>query len=108
MTATELLKIMPELLDAEAAAGIEAVVQYHISEPIYQVLKGGSLQVFEGEAAHPDLLVTISDDDLVRLFRGELQLMGAFMTRKLKLRGNVILAQRLVGLVDREKLRGLG
>jgi putative sterol carrier protein len=104
MTAKQLLRMMPDALDLQAAAGIDAVIQYEISEPTYQVLEGGRLTVHEGRAEDPDLTVAVSDENLVRLFRGELNPMTAFMTGKLKVRGDMGLAQNLVGLVDREKL----
>lgn len=107
MNAKQLLNRMPELLDAEAAAGTEAVIQYSISEPVYQVLTAGTLEVFEGEAAEPDLVIEISDDDLVKLFRGELNAMSAFMMGQIKLRGDMFLAQKLVGFLDRDKLQAL-
>lgn len=107
MNARQLLTRMPEVLDAEAAAGTDAVIQYNISQPTYQVLREGELTVHEGVAPDPDLTVTIGDDDLVRLFRGELNPMTAFMTGKVKVEGNVMLAQKLVGFVDRAKLESL-
>lgn len=104
MTAKELLHQMPAVLDPRAAAGTEAVIQYEISDPTYQVLKSGQLTVHEGRAEKPDLTVVISDENLLSLFRGELNAMSAFMTGKIKVKGDVGLAQRLVGFVDREKL----
>jgi putative sterol carrier protein len=107
MTAKEMLSNMPRALDPQAAAGAEAVIQYEISEPTYQVLKEGKLTVHDGRAESPDLTIAISDDNLVRLFKGELNAMSAFMTGKLKVKGDIGLAQRLVGFVDREKVSEL-
>jgi putative sterol carrier protein len=107
MTAKELLHQMPEALDAEAAENTEAIIQYEISEPTYQVLREGRLTVHEGRAESADLTVSIGDDDLVRLFSGELNPMNAFMSGRLKVTGDMGLAQRMVGLVDREKLAQL-
>jgi putative sterol carrier protein len=104
MTAKELLRMMPGALDPRAAAGTDAVIQYDISDPTYQVLKDGRLTVHDGRAEAPDLAVSISDENLVRLFRGELNPVTAFMTGKLKVQGDMGLAQNLVGFVDREKL----
>lgn len=104
MTAQELLHRMPEALDPQAAAGTEATIQYEISEPTYQVLRDGELTVHEGRAENPDLTVTISDENLVKLFRGELNAMAAFMSGKLKVKGDMGLAQRLVGFVQRDKV----
>lgn len=107
MTAHELLHKMPEAFDAEAAGDTDAIVQYDISRPVYQVVRGGEVQVYDGRADDPDLTVQIADDDLVRLFRGQLNPMLAFMNGKIRVQGDMTLAQRLVGFVDRERLAKL-
>lgn len=107
MTAKELLLRMPEALDATAAGATDAVVQYEISEPVHHVLEGGELRAYEGRADDPDLTVTISDDDLVALFGGRLAPMTAFMSGRLRVGGDVALAQRLVGFFDADALRAL-
>lgn len=104
MTAKELLYKMPEAFRAEAAGDLEAVIQYDISEPVHHVIKNGSLHVHDGHADNPNLTVKIADDDLVKLMTGELNGMSAYMTGRLKVQGDMMLAQRLVGLVDRSKL----
>lgn len=107
MNAKQLLHRMPDLLDRDAASDTEAVIQYAISEPIFQVLRAGTLEVHEGEAVDPDLVIEIGDDDLVKLFRGELNAMSAFMMGQIRVRGDMMLAQKLVGFVDREKMQTL-
>lgn len=102
-----MLHKMPEAFDAEAAGDTDAVIQYQISQPVYQVVRDGSLEVHDGQAEAPDLVVKISDDNLVKLFRGELNPMSAFMSGKIKVTGNMMLAQRLVGFVNREELTRL-
>ena len=108
MTAKELLHRMPEALDADAAGDTTAIIQYELSEPVYHVLDAGTVTTVEGRAEAPDLTVTIEDDDLVALFKGGLNPMMAFMTGRLKVGGDVALAQRLVKLFDQEKLSRLG
>jgi putative sterol carrier protein len=46
----------------------------------------------------------MEDDDLVALIKGELNGMTAFMTGKLQVDGDLMLAQRLPGLFDVSKL----
>jgi len=108
MTAKELLHRMPEALDTDAAGDTSAVIQYELSEPVYHVLEAGTVTTFEGRAETPDLTVTIGDEDLVALFKGGLNPMMAFMTGRLKVGGDVALAQRLVKFFDQEKLAQLG
>ncbi|MEX2502028.1 MAG: SCP2 sterol-binding domain-containing protein [Trueperaceae bacterium] len=107
MTAHELLRRMPEVLDAEAARGLSATIQYDLSETVHQVLDDGAVRTIDGPAEAPDLIVRIADDDLLALFRGELNPMRAFMTGRVRVRGNVALAQRLASLVDRDRLAAL-
>lgn len=105
MTAKELLHRVPDAFDA--AGEDDAVIQYDISEPVYHVLRGGHMAVHDGVAEAPDVIIHISDDNLVKLMRGELNPMSAFMTGKLKIKGNVMLAQKLVSRVNRKRLQDL-
>lgn len=107
MTAHELLRRMPEVLDPAAAADVDATIQYDVSSPVHHVLREGELTIHEGPAQAPDLVVRMADDDLVALFRGELNPMTAFMTGRIVVKGDMTLAQRLVGLVDRKRLAEL-
>jgi putative sterol carrier protein len=104
MTAKEMLKMMPQVFNSQAAANVNAVIQYDISEPIYHVIKNGTVEVHEGQADNPNVTITVSDSDLVKLLKGELNGMTAFMSGKLKLKGDMMLAQRLASFVDRNKL----
>ena len=99
---------MPEVLDREAAADIDATIQYEVSEPIHHVLHDGDLTMHEGRTEAPDLVVKIEDEDLIDLFHGRLNPMTAFMTGRVKVEGDMALAQRLVSLVDRDKLASTG
>ncbi len=107
LTAKTLLQRMPEVFDEEAAGDTHATVQYNLTEPMYQVLDNGTLRVYEGSAENPDLIITMSDEDMVELFRGNLNGMTAFMTGRVKIEGDMMLAQRLVGFVDQEKMSAL-
>jgi putative sterol carrier protein len=103
MTANELLHRVPEAFDA-GDMDEDLVVQYDISEPVYHVLEGGVLKAIDGNAEAPDVTIRISDENLIDLMKGELNPMSAFMTGKLKVQGNVMLAQKLVSHVDRRRL----
>lgn len=103
MTAKDLLKRVPAAV-REGETAPDAIVQYELSEPMYHVLEGGSVRVVEGRAERPNVTITVSDDNLVKLFRGEMNPMTAFMTGKVKLKGDMMLAQKLLSIVDRDKL----
>ncbi len=104
MTAKDLLKKMPEALNRDAAQGVKAVIQYQLDEPVYQVLEDGHLHVFEGTADNPDLTIKMSDETFIKFFKGELNTALAFMTGKVKLKGDMTLAQNLAGLIDQNKI----
>lgn len=107
MKASDLIKRLPEVINTEGTQNVTAIIQYDISEPMYQVVENGEMTVHEGEAAEPTLTITMADDDLVSLFKGELNPMMAFMQGKVKLKGDMMLAQKLVGFVDQNKVAKL-
>jgi putative sterol carrier protein len=104
MTAKDLLNKMPEALNRDAAQGVKAVIQFDLAEPMYQVLENGHLHVHEGTADNPDLIIKMSDETFLKFFKGELNSAMAFMTGKIKLKGDMVLAQQLADLIDQDKL----
>jgi putative sterol carrier protein len=104
MSANEFLKKLPSAFNADAATDANCVLQFNISQPAYATIKGGSCTVSDGTAPSPDVSLTMEDDDLVALFKGELNGMQAFMTGKLQVEGDLMLAQRLSSFFDAEKL----
>ncbi len=104
MNAKDLLKKMPAALNREASQGVKAVIQFDLAEPMYQVLEDGELRVHEGTVDNPDLTVRMSDENFVKLFKGELNSAMAFMTGKIKLKGDMNLAQQLVSFIDQDKI----
>lgn len=108
MTARQLLEKLPEAFDGARAGDLRAVVQYDLTEPTHQVIEAGTVRTVPGRAEAPDLTLAMSDEDLVALFRGELAPSLAFMTGRLRMKGDVRLAQQLVDLVDQDRMRELG
>lgn len=98
MTAIEMIKSMPNTFKPEVAGDLEATVQYNISESMYHVIKDKTVTVHEGEAEEPTVTITTSDENFVKLFNGTLNPVTAFMTGQLKIKGDVMLAQRLASL----------
>lgn len=102
--AKALIEKMPEAFDADAAGDTECTIQYAISTPMYAEITGGKCTVHEGEASDPDVTLKMEDDDLVDLLTGELNGMTAFMTGKLQVDGDIMLAQKLSSLFDASRL----
>lgn len=104
MTVNDLIKKMPEALDTDAAAGMQTTIQYRISNPMYLVIDNGRCSAHEGVAPSHDLALTMTDENLMAMLTGELNGITAFMSGKLKVEGDMMLAQRMQTLFDTSKL----
>ena len=100
--ATDLLKKLPAAFNPDGAS--DSTIQFNISTPMHIVIKGGTCTLNEGAAGSPDVSITMEDDDFVALMKGELNGMTAFMTGKLQLDGDLMLAQRMGSMFDPAKL----
>eukprot|EP00435_Cladocopium_sp_Y103_P060283 s423_g22.t1 len=63
-------------------------------------LKNGSGAAKAGEEAGADCTITMADADLVAMAEGKLNGMQAFMGGKLKIKGNMMLAQKLQSILE--------
>merc|ERR1712194_220460 len=66
-------------------------------------LKNGSGSATVGEDPKADCTITIADADMVAMAEGKLDGMQAFMGGKLKIKGNMMLAQKLAGILEAVK-----
>lgn len=104
MSAVDFLKKLPAAFDASAAGDANCVIQFNISTPMHAVIKDGTCEVNDGPADNADLGITMEDDDLIALLKGELNGMNAFMSGKLQIEGDMMLAQRMGSFFDASKL----
>lgn len=104
MSAAALLKNLPQAFTPDAAGGTDCIIQFNCSAPVHAIIRNGRCSVADGTAAAPDVTVTMDDDDLVALLKGELNGMAAYMTGRLQVDGDLFLAQRLPSLFDPDKL----
>lgn len=104
MSVSDLLQKLPAAFNADEAAGTECTIQFNTSQPMYATIKGGACSVSQGTADNADVTLTMKDDDLVDLLKGDLNGMTAFMTGKLQLDGDIMLAQRISSMFDASKL----
>ena len=99
MTIKELFEAMPSQLNSAAAGGLDKTFQWNITgdEAGKWALKvaNGSGQVIPGGVEKPDITFTVSDKDWLAIAEGKLDAMNAFMTGKLKVAGDMMLAMRL-------------
>lgn len=102
--AVDLIRKLPAAFDASAAAGTDCTIQFNVSTPMHVVIAGGTCTANDGTAANSDLALTMEDEDFVALMKGELNGMQAFMTGKLQVEGDMMLAQRMAGFFDASKV----
>ena len=105
MSVIDFLKKMTSAFDAQAAAGASCVLQFNTSTPAYVTIGNGAAKLDQGQAASPDVTLVMADDDLIALLKGELNGMQAFMTGKLQVEGDLMLAQRISSFFDASKLQ---
>lgn len=104
MNTTDLLHRVPEVIDGSQLEGVEAVIQYQLDTPVHHSFSGGQVKAVTGTHESPDVTIIISEDNIRKLLRGDLRLSKAVFTGKLRVRGDLLLAKRLLGLLDREAL----
>jgi len=101
-TVKETFDLMPSKFKAASAAGVNKTIQYDISGDgggtWNAVIKDGACTVSAGPAAAPDLTLTMSAQDWLDMTGGKLNGQMAFMSGKLKLKGDMGLAMKLGSL----------
>ena len=89
--------------DASRAAGIDAICNFNVSGDeggdYHVVVHDGQCEAGPGLAENPNITVSLKDKDLVDLRQGKLNAASAFVTGKLKIKGDMGLAMKLAGLL---------
>jgi len=104
MSATDILKKLPTAFNPDSAVGTQCTIQFNTSAPMHVVIGDGRCATVEGNAGAPDLTVTMDDQDFVDMMTGKLNGMTAFMTGKLQIEGDLMLAQKMTKFFDPAKL----
>ena len=101
-TVKETFDAMAGRFRAEKAAGVNATIQYDIAGDQggtwHAVIKDGACTVNSGAAATPNLTLAMSSQDWLDMVGGKLSGQMAFMSGKLKLKGDMGLAMKIGGL----------
>ena len=91
---------MPGAFQPDAAKGVDAVFQYHISGKSggewTVTVKDGTCAIDTGKADKPTCTLNIGDTDFVDMISGKLDPMKAFTSGKLTIDGDVMKSQ-LIG-----------
>ena len=109
MATTEEIKAifdaMPASLNADAAKGMNAVIQFNLSGDgggNYNVtIKDGAAAIAEGAHASPNMTMTMAAQDYIDMITGKLNGQMAFMSGKLKIAGDMGLAMKMQSLFKR-------
>ena len=101
-TVNETFQAMPGKFRADKAAGVSATIQYDITGDQggtwHAVIKDGACTVNPGAAANPNLTLTMASQDWLDMVAGKLPGQQAFMSGKLKLKGDMGLAMKVGSL----------
>jgi putative sterol carrier protein len=101
-TVKETFDAMAGRFRADKAAGVNATIQYDISGDQggtwHAVIKDGTCTVNSGAATSPNLTLGMSAQDWLDMVGGKLSGQMAFMSGKLKLKGDMGLAMKIGGL----------
>lgn len=102
MTVDELFSALPTRFDTAAAAGLTKTIQWHITGDQAGVwafeIADGVGRVVPGGVEQPDATFTTRDTTWVAIAEGRQDAMKAFMTGKLKVTGDMMLALKVPDL----------
>jgi len=95
----EFFNQVPQKVDKDKIQGMNAVYQFNVTgdgggEWNVKVANGEAAAA-EGTADDPSITLTIAADDFVSLVTGKLNGQTAFLTGKLKIKGDMTLAMKL-------------
>lgn len=99
MNIAELFETMPNRFNASAATGMSKTLQWNITGDetgvwAFQIVDGIG-QLIPGGVEKPDVIFTTSGKDWIAIAEGKLDSMKAFMSGKLKVKGDMMLAMKV-------------
>ncbi len=107
MTVAEIFEAMPSVFNPVAATGLNKIFQWNITGDEAGIwglkVDNGVCKVIPGGAEKPDITFTVSDKDWLSITESKLDAMNAFMTGKLKIAGDMMLAMRVPTLFPTQR-----
>ncbi|GMV99106.1 MAG: hypothetical protein AMXMBFR84_02450 [Candidatus Hydrogenedentota bacterium] len=86
-------------IDPAKTAGMNSIYQFDISGDNggqwYVKLADGSVDIVQGTADTPNITLTTTDENWLKIVSGQLNGQTAFLTGKLKIKGDMSLAMKL-------------
>ncbi len=99
LTVKETFDAMPSTFIKEKAKGVSAVYQFDITGDgggkYYAEIVDGELTVAEGVHEKPSITIKMKDKNYLKMVEGKLNGQIAFMTGKLKIKGDMLLAVKM-------------
>ena len=92
-------KVLPSRFKPDKAADVDVTVQVNITGPNggdwIVTIKNQKLEVKEGTHTSPKLILKMAETDYMDLINGEISGEKAFLTGKIRFKGNIALALKL-------------
>ena len=100
-SAKEFFDNLQEAINPEKIKGINATYQWDISDAgkWYATLSDDGATVSEGEAEEPNITITVTEENWLAIVAGTLAPQMAFLTGKIKIKGDMSLAMKLQNLM---------
>lgn len=99
-----ILNQLPTALNPENTDGVECILQLQLSAPYVIQINAGTCDIQQGENADADVVLTTSDEVFIELITGKIAGAMAFMSGKLKIDGDIMLAKEISDYFDASKL----
>ena len=100
LTIEKLMGLMPKAFQADKAQGVDAVIQYHLTGDQggdwVITIRNGACTVEKGATENPKLTLTAEGKDYLDVITGKVNAMSSFSAGKLKLKGDLGLAMKLM------------
>jgi putative sterol carrier protein len=100
LTVLTLMERMPKAFLPDKAKGVDAVIQFHFTGgeagDWYAEIAKGTCDVGRGTRDKPTLAVTVDEKDWVSIITGSLNPMTAFAEQRIKLKGDLGLAMKMM------------
>jgi putative sterol carrier protein len=100
----ELFQAMQGRFDPKKAEGINAVVQFDLTgegaAPFWIRIADGAFDYAQGTAENPKMTLVASVDDFIGVMTGRTSPMSAFMSGRIKVKGDTSLAMKLMPLIN--------
>ena len=105
VTADQVVNEMPNYFLPDKAGNTTAAIQFDLTGddpgPRYIKIADGAATSGKGEIENPNLTLTATASDFVKIFTGGLDPTAAFMSGKLKIKGDMGLAIRMQSMFRR-------